>query len=417
MAITLKPHQINSVKLMHNGCILTGDVGSGKTIASLTYYYTAVCGGRPKLPGMEYKKMTTPRDLYVITTARKRDELDWEQEAAYFGLSRDGNESGVKIHVDGWNNITKYISIKDAFFIFDEQRLVGNGSWVKSFLKIVDNNEWIMLSATPGDNWMDYIAVFIANGFYKNRTEFIDRHVEWVPYLNYPKVNGFKGHSHLNGLRDRLLVPMPFERHTTRHVIQILAEYDNVKYKELIKNRWNFETEQPVQNISELFSLLRKITNQDVSRIGEIMKLLEKHPKLIIFYNYNYELGILRTLANTLDYPVSEWNGHKHAPIPQDDKWMYLVQYTSGAEGWNCIETDAMAFWSLTYSYKILHQCLGRIDRLNTPFTDLYYYIIRSSSPVDLGVWKAVVSKKDFNKNQYVKDTFGDAYLKGFTNV
>ena len=405
MAVSLYPHQFEAIKKMHNGCILKGDVGTGKSITALSYWYIKVCGGMPKMPGIEYHPMQNPMDIYIMTTAKKRDKQDWQLEAGKLGVNRESNENGVQLHVDSWNNITNYADVTDAFFIFDEQRLVGSGSWVKAFLKIAKNNRWIMLSATPGDNWMDYIPVFVANGFYKNRTEFIRRHVVFNQFSKFAKVERYTEQFLLNSLRDEILVDMPYERHTARHVANVLVDYDSDLYAATQKDRWHFLEERPIKDVAELFALLRRLVNTDISRLGELMKLMEKHPRLIVFYNFNYELDMLRILARTLGYPVAEWNGQKHQEIPDTDKWLYLVQYTAGAEGWNCVTTNAMVFWSLNYSYKIYHQSQGRIDRLNTPFIDLYYYVLRSASTIDTGIWKSLMGKKKFNELDFIKAT------------
>lgn len=407
MAITLYQHQQQALQNMRPGSILMGDVGTGKTITSLAFFVIKICKGMPRMPGIEYRPMKTPKDLYVITTAKKRDSLDWEKEAATLGIGKLTSEQGVTMYVDSWQNIGAYKNVEGAFFIFDEQRLVGSGTWVKGFLEIAKKNQWILLSATPGDNWMDYIPVFVANGFYKNRTEFIRRHVVWSQYAKFPKVDRFTEQFHLSRLRDQLLVDMPYERHTARHVANVLVAYDADKYEAAVKKRWHPEEERPFRDAADLFSYLRRVVNTDPSRLGELMKLVEKHPRLIVFYNFNYELEMLRTLAANLNYPMSEWNGHKHQEIPDTEKWLYLVQYTAGAEGWNCITTDAMVFWSLNYSWKIYHQSQGRIDRLNTPFYDLYYYVFRSPSQIDKGIWMSLMTKKTFNESAFIKITFG----------
>lgn len=404
MAIRLGNHQRRAIEELHNGSVLRGGVGTGKSRAAIAYFYTKECGGEIRINGRgDFKPMDNPKDLYIITTAKKRDGGDWINEAAPFGLGRDPNVSvgHVKVTIDSWNNIDKYGEIKDAFFIFDEQRLVGRGAWVKAFIKIAKANRWILLSATPGDTWSDFIPIFIANGYYKNRTEFIRTHIVYNNFSKFPKIDHYVEVRRLVKYRNSLLVEMPYEMATVRHTRNVIVEYDIIRWNMVAKKRWHIYEERPIKDVSELFAVMRKVVNSDVSRIGAVMQLLEKHPRLIIFYNFNYELETLRTLASTLSYPVGEWNGHKHEEIPQGDKWLYLVQYIAGAEGWNCVSTDSMAFFSLNYSYRMMEQAKGRIDRLNTPYTDLYYYLLRSNAPIDNAIAKALVMKKSFNEKEF----------------
>jgi hypothetical protein len=415
----LMPHQEEAAGKLRNGAILKGSVGSGKTRTAFSYY----CQFAPWIK------------LYVITTAMKRDSGDWEAEAALWGC---------EVVVDSWNNMMKYEDVENAFFIFDEQRVVGSGIWVKSFLRITKKNRWILLSATPGDTWLDYIPVFIAHGFYANRTDFLRTHVVFSRFTKYPKVERILGERSLTLYLQKILVEMSYERHTTRHKIDVFADYDKELYNLVWKRRWNYLEERPIRQASELFSLLRRVVNSDPSRLERIRDLLIEHPKIIIFYNFDYELEILRTLrkedswnqetpnqqlerGKTGEYSgsstataeehgytssvaripgsfvVAEWNGHNHDPIPEGDEWVYLVQYAAGAEGWNCTTTDTTVFYSLNYSYRKTEQAKGRIDRLNTPYTDLRYYIIRSQSAIDCAVFSALEQKRDFNEKMILK--------------
>lgn len=404
MAVELGKHQINAIKELNNGSILKGGVGTGKSRTALAYYFTRVCGGQLKINGKgEFKNFTDPRDIYIITTAKKRDGLEWEGEAAAFGISSSWGASvgHVQLKVDSWNNIVKYKDVKDAFFIFDEQRLVGSGSWVKAFLAIAKANKWIMLSATPGDNWMDYCPVFIANGFFKNRTEFIRTHVVYNNFSKFPKIDRYVNTASLERLRKAIQVEMPFARHTTRRPMNVICSYDSVKYEKVTKERWNIFEDEPIKDVGEMFRLMRRVVNEDPSRLDRVAELFEKHPKLIIFYNFNFELDLLRTMGERLGVEVREWNGQKHEEVPSGDSWLYLVQYTAGAEGWNCTSTDAMIFYSLNYSYKLNEQAKGRIDRMNTPYFDLYYYILRSGATIDSAITKSLAGKKNFNENDY----------------
>lgn len=400
--ISLFDYQLDAVSRMRNGCILCGGVGSGKSRTSLAYYYKEQGG---VLGTKNYVRMKNPKDLYIITTARKRDTLEWEGELSYFLLSTNPKVNGYKnrVIVDSWNNIQKYKNITDSFFIFDEQRVVGSGVWVKSFLKIAKSNDWILLSATPGDTWQDYIPVFIANGFYRNRTEFCNEHIVYSRFSKFPKIDRYINTGRLIRLRDRILVDMDFKRETIAHHEDIIVQYDIPKYKETMRNRWDPYNNEPITNASGLCYILRKIVNSDESRQIALMDILESRPKVIVFYNFDYELDILKGLHYGKDVQIAEWNGHSHQPIPTSKSWVYLVQYTAGCEGWNCIKTDTIVFYSQNYSYKVMAQAAGRIDRLNTPYTDLYYYHLKSRSSIDLAISKALRDKKKFNETRWVK--------------
>lgn len=402
---TLKPHQEKAVEELKSGKILLGGTGVGKSFTAASYYM----------------RKQAPKPVYVITTAKKRDSFDWQEEFIEFGVGREQSVAGL-LEVDSWNNIERFENVRDAFFIFDEQRLVGSGAWTKSFFKIARNNEWILLSATPGDTWIDYIPVFVANGFYRNRTEFKREHVVYSRFSKFPKVERYLGEAKLNRLKKSILVEMPYDRHTVRHTHHVLVDHDKERLHQAVVERWHVYEQRPIRDVAELFSVMRKIVNSDPSRKEAIRCLMEKHPKLIVFYNFNYELELLRELGEEMKacdrlvgtaiatnatnekeepktFSVAEWNGHKHEQIPKSDSWLYLVQYVAGAEGWNCTETDSIAFWSLTYSYKNWHQAYGRIDRMNTPFTDLFYYVLRSNSAIDSMIMKSLKEKRNFNES------------------
>lgn len=400
MSINLRDYQIEAVGKMQNGCILNGGVGSGKSRTALAYYF--VQNGGKLNP---FKQMKKPPDLYIITTAKKRDSLEWEGELVPFLLSTHPERNklaGNKIVVDSWNNITKYRDVKNAFFIFDEQRLVGSGTWVITFYKIASSNEWILLSATPGDKWEDYIPVFVANGFYKNQTEFKREHFVYSPYVKW-RVDRYINEGMLIRLKNKILVDMDFERSTVSHQEDVIVNYDIHKYKDVMRSRWDPYKDEPIQQAAGLCYTLRRVVNSDDSRVVALMELIEKHPRVIIFYNFDYELEILLNLTYGEDVEVAQYNGHKHQPVPDSDKWVYLVQYTAGCEGWNCIKTDTIIFFSQNYSYKVVEQARGRIDRLNTPYTDLYYYHIKSRAGIDLAISKALKNKKKFNETRWAK--------------
>lgn len=397
---SLRDYQLEAIDKLRCGCILCGGYGSGKSRTSIAYYFKENGGDLSDSDS----KMVNPLDLYIITTAKKRDEEDWDSELAMFMLSTDPdlNYYNNRVVVDSWNNIRKYEDVEKSFFIFDEQRVVGKGAWAKTFVKIARKNFWILLSATPGDTWSDYIPVFVANNFYKTRSAFLQEHVIFRRFAKYPQIESYVGTKKLIFYRDQILVPMDFIRSTEPHEVTIPVEYDRIKYKSIMKTRWDPWRDKPFSNAAELCYALRRVVNSDDSRAQVLLELADRHPRMIVFYNFDYELYILRTIFFGEGFAIAEWNGHKHQDIPDVDDWIYLVQYAAGAEGWNCVKTDTIVFYSQSYSYKTMVQAKGRIDRLNTPFTDLYYYYFKSTAPIDLAISRALHEKRNFNEKKFV---------------
>lgn len=403
MSIDLYAYQHLAVDRMRSGTLLCGGVGTGKSRTALAFYFTKICEGQIE-PDYGKPKETVP--LYIITTARKRDTKEWDEECAVFLISQNVKESvcGIECTIDSWNNIKKYESVQNAFFIFDEQRVVGYGAWSKAFIKIAKKNRWILLTATPGDTWMDYIPVFIANGFYKNKTDFIRKHVIYNRYTKYPKVDKYINCGTLIRHRKEIMVTMVGNKKAVRHSKMVHVDYNQAEYDIVAKKRWNIVEQRPIQNISECCYLMRRVTNGSCNRISAVRGINRDHPKMIVFYNFDYELELLR--AFLWDKELSEWNGHKHEPLPKSDNWIYLVQYTAGAEGWNCTTTDTIVFYSQNYSYKTMQQAAGRIDRLNTPYSDLYYYHLVSDAPIDKAITRTLKKKKSFNEKTFMGDSW-----------
>lgn len=395
----LYPHQKEALNRMFNGCVLNGTVGSGKSRTAL-YYYFSMYGGSID---PDYVPMTDPVDLYIITTAKKKNDMEWEGEMVPFLLYSPDEEDSfypIKVVVDSWQCLHKYENVIGAQFIFDENKINGKGAWAKSFLKITKNNDWIILSASNGDRIEDYETLFIAEGFVRNRTDFRNQFLIYSNYASFPKVEGYRNETRFFRLRDRILIDMDFQRHTTQHHKDIYCGHDMKLYRETIRNRWDPFKNEPITQASSLCYVLRKIVNLDESRQVTLLELLEHHPRSIIFYNFDYELDILLNLAYQPGTEIAQYNGHKHEPIPTSFRWVYLVNYNA-AEGWNATSTDCMIFYSQNYSYKTMIQAAGRIDRLTTSYNDLYYFHLKSRSSIDLAISKALVNKKKFNERRF----------------
>jgi len=397
--LELMPHQKDAVESLAPGKILWGGVGSGKSLTVLHYYL----------------KDHSDKRLIVITTAKKRDSLDWQKEATRLNI---GIERSLAVRdvltVDSWNNIGSYTDVQDCFFVFDEQRAVGTGAWVKSFLKIAKKNDWVLLSATPGDTWLDYVPVFVANGLYRNVSQFRDEHVVYEPFRHFPKIKEFKNVAVLEKYRNMLLVEMKYERDVKRTTVEVECGYDEKAFRRVWVDRWHIFEDRPITDVAEMFRVARIVDNSDPSRLRAVREILKEHPRIIVFYSWDFELDILRNLAS--EYPYAEWNGKKHQAIPETDSWVYVVHYTSGSEGWNCTETDTIVHYSLTYSYKNWKQSKGRTDRLDSPFDELFYFELASNSPVSRAVRRSLGSKKSFNERAWAYRNLPDFETFGRVN-
>lgn len=401
----LYPHQVKAIEKLKNGSILCGDVGTGKSRTALAYFYKVVCNGDIEINGEgSWGVPTAPRDLFIITTAKKRDSLEWMKECIIFGLNDDPKKSvaGIKVTVDSWNNIKKYKNIYNSFFIFDEQRVSGKGAWVKAFLNIARKNQWILLTATPGDTWSDYIPVFVANGFYRNPTEFYKEHCVFSPYTNYPKIERYINEGELARHAAQIIVRMKFRKAAEQNHYYIQCNYNKRLYMTIFRDRWDPYDSCPIEETGKLCYLLRKVCNSDISRIEAVSEIMKEKKKAIIFYNYTYEVEALRELFDSIGITHAEWNGQKHEEVPTGEAWGYFVQYNAGAEGWNCITTDTLIFFSQHYSYRLTVQAAGRIDRMNTPYSELYYYHLKSVAPIDVAISRALKSKKNFNEKNFL---------------
>lgn len=402
LMINLDGYQLDAINRLKTGSILCGGVGSGKSRTALAYYFIKQGGSINPYSPMDFYKA---KNLYIITTARKRDTLEWELETMPFRLNKEDEEENrnyiCNYYVDSWNNIKKYEEVKDSFFIFDEQRVVGYGAWSKTFIKIAKNNDWILLSATPGDCWSDYIPVFLANGFYRSVTEFRQMHIIYKPFRTYPVIDRYVNVRRLEAYKNQILVDMDYKSPATEVEVEVPVEFNRDEYLNVVMKRWNPFTNEPILNASEYCTILRKIINSDKSRLDAVLRLCERHPKVIIFYNFDYELELLENLLTENNIPFSEWNGHKHEAILENNKWVYLIQYSAGCEGWNCIETNVIIFYSQTYSYKQMVQASGRINRRNTPFKELFLYKFKSKAGIDKAISRALNNKKDFNARTF----------------
>lgn len=374
------PHQTEALAKLDTGKVLVGGTGSGKSITALAYA----------------AKHHPDKRIVVLTTAKKRDTGEWFGDAMKMSLRQE-------LEVDSWNNIKKYENVSDAFVIFDEQRVVGSGAWVDSFYKICKYNPWVLLSATPADTWMDLVPIFIANGFYKNKTQFNDQHVRWARFVKYPKVDSYLDVWTLGKHREAIYVEMPYLMKVTREEHMVDVEFDRDQEKLLYTARWNFYEDMPLKDAGEMMRLMRKSANSHISRYEKLKEIIAEKRKVIVFYNHNYELDQLRLLVTELDIQVNEWNGWVHQDVPTGDDWVYLVQYQAGGEGWNCITTDTVVFYSIPYSYRNFAQAKGRIDRLNTEYEVLHYYIFKSRAIIDQAIWKALTRKKNFQASAFGK--------------
>lgn len=376
MAVTFKDYQKRAINQMHNGCILCGGVGAGKSLTSLGYI----------------DKVYPSGTVYIITPARKRNTGEW------FDDIRKNDMDETRFVVDSWNNLSKYKDVKDAFFLFDEQKVSGKGTWAKSLIRIAKSNQWILLSATPGDTYDDYATVLIANGFVRNRTTWYDEYcvTKSQPFFH---IVDHKNKDVIDMMIRRIFIKMDYQSDKKRieRVIPIQARSAGEE-KEILMTHKAPGAQMPFTTFAAAIAYVRMNCYDKSKKTEALRKIIEKHKKIIVFYNFLSEKLEIERAAIDANVTINFYNGQRHDPIPDTDEWVYGVQYNSGAEAWNCITTNAMVFYSPNYSYKTMEQAHGRIDRVNSPYECLYYYMLLNELNIDNKVMNALSSKKDFNE-------------------
>ena len=384
--IKLLKYQEEAIQKLHSGSVLYGATGSGKSLTGLAYYM----------------RCWSHLDLYIITTSKKRNAGEWEEEIAKLGCPPPKA-------IDSWNRLKNYRMVSDAFFLFDEHKVGGHGKWAQSMITIAKKNKWILLTATPGDVWDDYASIFIANEFVKNKTTWNEDFCIFDRISKYPKIIGYQREDVLKNMRDAVLVPMEYqsEKVPIPYVIPYKVDHEEEAYVLARRKSLRHPEMRAFRNTSAMFAYMRMNLPDKESKIQALADVLKKEPKAIIFYNFTPEKYEIENAARQVNIPFFQYNGQIKDNVPDGDTWVYAVQYTAGAEAWNCITCRTVIFYSMNYSYKVMTQAKGRIDRCNSPFDELhYYYFISPDFEIDQEILNALTRKEKFNEEALANKHF-----------
>ena len=127
--------------------------------------------------------------------------------------------------------------------------------------------------------------------------------------------------------------------------------------------------------------------------------------RLVVFYNFNEELYALKAIAEELERPVSEVNGHRKdmTAFEEQSNSITLIQYQAGSMGLNLQKANKIVYFTLPLMSELFEQSKKRIHRIgqNQP---CFYYTLTVKNSIDENIKKVLEMRKDYTDELFEKD-------------
>lgn len=391
----LHDYQIKYLDGLAKNCIMTAEVGLGKTILSLEHYQRHNAGGR----------------LVIVAPASKVKTGDWDREIErylqeppeYTVLSYEMFTKRYKDFID--ERIT---------LIADEGHMACNATTKRSkaVIKVGRvSRQWMILSATPLPNgWQSATTYAILTGLVRTYTEFQTQFVIRMT-RPFPKILGYRNQETLEAWWGGISRPLKrtgsLRLPSENIAVQVPLPVNLKKvYNRAASDR--IYGDELLDSPSKLFVTLRQIPN--TARLDALHNILEGTDEhVVVFYNFNSERdGIHELLSKHFkDRVVYEQSGHA-SNLPAREEWtqlrpsVTLAQYQSASQAIELTYASVTVYLSPCTSYANYDQSKGRTRRNGQEKTTLFYHIAVEGS-LDKHIWKILKQKRDFSAKMVEK--------------
>lgn len=418
--IDLYPHQIESLKQTEeqNRVAYYLDMGLGKTFVGSEKMYElgakinlVVCQKSKVNDWVEHFKTYYPEYHTFDLTNKKQ----WEyvlHDCPYFL-----HEFVILvINYDLIFRRPEISKLMDFTLMLDESSLIQNENAKRSrfILKKLNPTNVILLSGTPtGGKYEKLWSQCRLLGWKISKDAF------WSSYINYhfehdtgfPRkvVDGYKNVERLkHKLHEHGAIFMKSEdvfdlpaKIDTRVNVYCTPAYRKFRQKSIVKiDGVEFVGDNILTKMLYERMLCGSYNSDKIAALKDLIESTED--RLIIFYNFNGELEVLRDLCASVERPVSIICGNIKdlSSYEKSKDSVTLVQYQAGAMGLNLQKSNKIVYFTPPLSSEFFEQSKKRIHRIGQDRTCFYYYLICSGS-IEEKIYRTLAMRKDYTERLF----------------
>ncbi|WP_368076685.1 SNF2-related protein [Clostridium tyrobutyricum] len=410
--IKLYPHQIQALKETEKfsrvGYFL--DMGLGKTFV-----------GSEKL-----NQLDAPYNLLICQKSKIDDWYDhfksyYDYKVIKYNKAQEiSRHSVVIINYDLIWRRPELMKLKDFTLMCDESSMIKNekSERAKFILKMKAKNI-ILLSGTPtGGKYEQLWSQCKLLGWKISKKlywqEFIKSVLLDIGGFKIKKVTGYKNVDRLKRkLHEYGAVFMKTDEvfELPEQIEQKIKIKNTKEYKIFKKDRLITINNTELVGDTSLTKMLylRQLSSQyNKNKVNQLKDILEStEDRIIIFYNFNKELEIIKKLCEKLDKPISIINGAVKDldNFNQYNNSITLVQYQAGAMGHNLQKSNKIIYFSLPLQSELFEQSKKRIHRIGQEKTCFYWYLITQNS-IEEQIYQTLKERRDYTNKLFEESDF-----------
>ena len=306
--------------------------------------------------------------------------------------------------------------LKDFTMMLDESSMIKNETAKRTkFILSLKPSHTILLSGTPTDGKYEFLySQLRLLGWKITKTAYYNRYIktELRSYGGpmFRVVTGYKNVSELKAkLKEYGAVFAKAEEVIKLPEKKFIKEYSTVSsdYKKFMKDRVIKIDDKELTGDSTLSKRLyaRMLCSAySKDKIARLIDLVNStSDRVIIFYNFNTELEVLRKVL--FDRPISIVNGQVKdlKEYENNDNSVTLIQYQAGAMGLNLQKANRIIYFSLPERSELFEQSKARICRIGQE-KQCYYHIMMCHKSVEEKIYECLLMRKDYTDELFRKE-------------